>query len=305
MSQIVESDLPARVGILPYELRHEKSLSSITLNQLIWPKQTSECVFSDQDKVSDLSPNDYIIVYPSSTRLIRPFGKLKCKVVLMMAEPLAIQLRYYRLIWLFRKKFSYVLCRYRRYSKPYTNVIQFPVVESWVHGNSIQLPIVKTHLCSIIASAKKDLEGHLFRHRMVDWLNAKKIAEVDVLGRGYNPFEDKKDGLLCYKYSIVIENVREPDYFTEKLLDCFLCGTIPIYWGAPNIGDYFDLKGIIVCETKEQVQKIIEVLLLGNACESSHIDTSAIEKNRLKALGYANLPARVAGFFNNKMTQSI
>ena len=35
-------------------------------------------------------------------------------------------------------------------------------------------------------------------------------------------------------------------YFTEKLLDCFLSGTIPIYWGCPSIGDFFNTKGMII-----------------------------------------------------------
>lgn len=35
------------------------------------------------------------------------------------------------------------------------------------------------------------------------------------------------------------------DYFTEKILDCFATGTIPIYLGTKNIGNYFDSNGII------------------------------------------------------------
>jgi hypothetical protein len=46
----------------------------------------------------------------------------------------------------------------------------------------------------------------------------------------------------------VIENDRAPNYFTEKLIDCFALGTIPIYWGCPNIGDFFDARGIITME---------------------------------------------------------
>ena len=34
-------------------------------------------------------------------------------------------------------------------------------------------------------------------------------------------------------------------YFTEKLLDCFATGTIPVYLGAPDIGKYFNKDGII------------------------------------------------------------
>ncbi|WP_340249675.1 hypothetical protein [Sulfitobacter pontiacus] len=36
-----------------------------------------------------------------------------------------------------------------------------------------------------------------------------------------------------------------------------LCETVPIYWGCPNIGDFLDVSGMIVCETQEQAQKAI------------------------------------------------
>ena len=33
--------------------------------------------------------------------------------------------------------------------------------------------------------------------------------------------------------------------FTEKITDCLMTGTIPIYYGIKNIGDYFNPDGII------------------------------------------------------------
>jgi hypothetical protein len=33
--------------------------------------------------------------------------------------------------------------------------------------------------------------------------------------------------------------------FTEKITNCFMCGTIPIYYGMNNIGDFFNSEGII------------------------------------------------------------
>lgn len=51
--------------------------------------------------------------------------------------------------------------------------------------------------------------------------------------------------LQNYKFSIGIENTSENNYITEKFYDCILTDTIPIYYGAPNIGEYFDIDGII------------------------------------------------------------
>ena len=49
----------------------------------------------------------------------------------------------------------------------------------------------------------------------------------------------KWDGLEKYKYSIAIENSYKKNYFTEKFTDCILAKTIPIYYGCPNISDFF------------------------------------------------------------------
>jgi hypothetical protein len=46
-------------------------------------------------------------------------------------------------------------------------------------------------------------------------------------------------------FHVAIENVSHDDYFTEKIIDCFLTRTIPVYWGCPNIGTFFDADGII------------------------------------------------------------
>jgi len=53
-------------------------------------------------------------------------------------------------------------------------------------------------------------------------------------------------------FSIAVESSYEKNYFTEKLIDCLLTKTVPIYWGCPNIGDFFDDRGIIMFETYEE-----------------------------------------------------
>lgn len=42
-----------------------------------------------------------------------------------------------------------------------------------------------------------------------------------------------------YKFSIVIENSRHPNYFSEKIIIPLLCGCIPLYLGCTKIKDYF------------------------------------------------------------------
>jgi len=61
-------------------------------------------------------------------------------------------------------------------------------------------------------------------------------------------------------FHIAVENVRHNNWYTEKIGDAFASKTIPIYWGCPNIGDYFDERGIICFETKEELIDIINNL---------------------------------------------
>jgi len=46
-------------------------------------------------------------------------------------------------------------------------------------------------------------------------------------------------------FSIAIMNVYIENFFTEVLTDCLALGTIPIFWGCPNVSDYFNADGII------------------------------------------------------------
>jgi hypothetical protein len=99
----------------------------------------------------------------------------------------------------------------------------------------------KSKNISIIASNKNYLEGHKLRHIIIN-----KYKNIDIYGRSYNPIENKLEGLKDYRFSFVIENTKIDYYFTEKLIDCFVTGTIPIYWGCPSINKFFNEKGMII-----------------------------------------------------------
>ena len=36
----------------------------------------------------------------------------------------------------------------------------------------------------------------------------------------------------------------------KKITDCFVTGTIPVYWGSPSIGKHFNIDGIIIFDDK-------------------------------------------------------
>jgi len=112
-----------------------------------------------------------------------------------------------------------------------------------LYGTWIKEPQLypKTKLVSMICSNKQMCEGH--SHRLY-WANKLK-DQVDFYGRGFNEIQSKEDGLSDYMFSVAIENASYETYFTEKIQDCFATGTIPIYYGSPDIGNFFNPEGII------------------------------------------------------------
>lgn len=97
----------------------------------------------------------------------------------------------------------------------------------------------KTKLISVISSTKAFSRGHVDRLKFIRRLHDRYGDRIDIFGRGYHNFADKWDVLAPYKYHIVIENSTSDYYFTEKLTDCFLAGTYPLYHGCRNIADYY------------------------------------------------------------------
>lgn len=121
----------------------------------------------------------------------------------------------------------------------------------------------KSRLLSIITSDKKLTQGHAQRYEFAHKLKEKLGNDADLFGRGIRAFQDKWDVLAPYRYSIALENLSWPDWLTEKLPDCFLAGTFPVYWGCPNVGDYFhpDALEIIDVNDFDGSLRVIERIL--------------------------------------------
>ncbi len=103
----------------------------------------------------------------------------------------------------------------------------------------------KAHLLSAIASTASSLPGHRARLEYIEALQDYG-ATFDLFGRGREiELLEKSDGLIPYMYSLAIENSNQTSYFTEKLLDAILCWAVPVYLGAPNLGEFFPENAFI------------------------------------------------------------
>ena len=128
----------------------------------------------------------------------------------------------------------------------------FVVGGCWIASSDRQLH-PKSKLCSMIASPKNLLTGHKLRHEIVDRFSARLDG---IFGSGYTMIPQKIEGLKEYMFSLAIENCREPYYMTEKLIDCFVTGTVPIYWGANAVNDFFNPNGMILFNDISELEDI-------------------------------------------------
>ena len=192
-----------------------------------------------------------IAILPSATLLVGNWPEIACDALewpLGQPERLRGKRRALRVTW---RKFFRVFSHDRSFVDSIPNGVFVPFGTTWVPGWR-DVPTEKTKDCSIIASAKRSQVGHNLRHRIIERVRTEGL-DVDAMGGGYVPFAEKSDGLAPYRYSVVIENVREPNYFSEKLIDPLLCLTVPIYWGCPNIADYLDTGAMIICESESDI----------------------------------------------------
>ena len=174
--------------------------------------------------------------------------------VAWLIEPRVIDGLSYKYIEANHHLFDYILTYDKHLLSLGEKFLFYPHGGCWVNDEDKKLHN-KTKFCSIIASNKKQSVGHKLRHEVIKVLG----SDVDVFG-GENPINNKIEGLKEYKYTIVIENSKQDDYFTEKLIDSFVTGTIPLYWGTDNIKNYF--TNIHTFNTTDELKGIIERLKL-------------------------------------------
>lgn len=83
-------------------------------------------------------------------------------------------------------------------------------------------------------------DKHHHRNTFFEKLNKLNIG-VDIFGKRYKEIhpELKEQGLRNYQMSISIENSSQMNYFSEKINDAYLYWSLPVYWGCPNIKEFF------------------------------------------------------------------
>jgi hypothetical protein len=102
-----------------------------------------------------------------------------------------------------------------------------------------------------------------FRLYFLNELN--KYKKIDMAGRFHNNVggyvSDKVKFLKKYKFSIAMENSEADGYASEKIIDSFLAGTIPIYYGDYMVDEYINPKSYILIKNEKDLENKINYII--------------------------------------------
>ncbi len=115
----------------------------------------------------------------------------------------------------------------------------------------------KKSFCSFVVSNDSGMSE---RKKMFELLNDYKPVASG--GRYLNnvggPVKDKIEFQSQYKFCLCFENSSHPGYTTEKIVQAFASGSVPIYFGNPEIAKEFNPKAFINCHDYDSLEDALE-----------------------------------------------
>ncbi len=182
---------------------------------------------------------------------------------------------------------SKIFCQSSSMFNSYKGTIELPVSMFYSHHINVEQDYFtsfndfgdRKKICIIVSAINSPnnltWNNHNYdkRHKLIQTL-LKSDLDFDFYGRGWSiddsrykgEIKNKHDILRKYEYSIAIENVCEKNYASEKIFDCFLNNTVPLYYGCPNISEIYDENSFetINIESGEVVNDIKKIISKSN-----------------------------------------
>lgn len=202
----------------------------------------------------EIQHNDFIFLTDSHVFDVDSFPPNIKKYAWLVESPL-MTIKSHEFVYKNNQSFDKIFTHSKKILNEIKNSYFAPTGGCFLKNEEIRFDYQKTKLISMMISDKKYTYGQNFRHE----ISNKFLNNIDLMGKilTHKKFE-KIDSCKDHAFSIVVENCKEDYYFTEKIIDCFLTGTVPIYWGCPSIDKFFDSNGFIVFNTMEDLDKIIK-----------------------------------------------
>ncbi len=214
--------------------------------------------------------------------------------VLLVCEPRSIMPGMRKVARRNRYKFDFILTHDEQILNDCKNAVLFEFGSSWI-SEGYSFP-QKSFSVSTVVGKKKITQGHKLRKTLWKRKDRISVPEKFFLSRFsgdtsdiYPVLQDSKEPLFDSQFHIAIENDRLKYYFTEKLIDCFRTKTVPIYWGCPNIADYFNTGGMIIVNNVNEI-----ISACNNLNENTYSNMEwAIEDNYIRSGRYKDFTIRV------------
>ena len=184
------------------------------------------------------------------------------------------------------------------------HAMYFPCAMTWLDKPYIENvdSLEKKFEVSFLCGAKKKLAGHNVRHEL--WDKREQIKVPKKFFYTLDDYDNEKDLVMDMSgkkilwnsmFNVSIENSYHRGYYTEKTVDAFLTKTVPILCGCPNIGEYYDERGVILFEdASESIEKINKLTE-----QDYHDRKEYIDKNYKLALWNGDYFKRVKSFIKD------
>jgi hypothetical protein len=202
----------------------------------------------------DVSDTEDVVFY-TDNHITQPKPGHNIRIAWLI-EPYCKQPHNYHWISKNNELYAYVLTHDSTLLARGENFVFYPHCGCWIEEENRKVEHDKTRLVSMITSHKRNVPSHLLRHELIQRFG----DNIEVMGRGYGPIDPISKGLIRYMFNIAMENQTKDFYFTEKIINPIMTGTIPIYYGMPSIGDYFDTRGLILFNTVDEIGDILQSL---------------------------------------------
>jgi len=259
------------------------------------------CEWGKIKGVSEINEADYFVVIEGIPKDIKT--KIdNNKIILLKAETLTdtalektakvcmtynreCNFKQYVISWWLDKKFSFL--ENLKYNVKEKNIVCIISGKTFLKGHIDRLSFVK----SFCEAYPGYMDVYGFGLENFDWLGESYKGELNYKNNC------KYNGLIDYKYSLCIENNSVKNYISEKLYDSFLAWTVPIYYGCPNIFDFFKKDSLINFDIHDK--KFIDIIYEKSMLNVSSYQIERIRKSRQKILYSYNLWAVVEDIIND------
>ena len=111
---------------------------------------------------------------------------------------------------------------------------------------------------------------------------------------------DKKKFQSEYKFAIAFENTSYDGYCTEKLMEAFAAGAVPIYWGDPGVVKDFNPESFINAHDFKSFDEVV-----GHVKEIDSDDALYLKMRNASPLLNSNIDSGLAEFLYHIIDQDI